>query len=314
MITTKTVKQYFFNLFLILLIFGVNESKAQGLNEKDPKTFKYFKIQANTKDDSVFTKLQEEMHIYEPQCSYKLTVNISDPDPSNHYVYIGYDNIFNRYYWNWLSKSVQQKLLNWSSPNKVNLANQQNLVKDNIVEIYPFVDPKIIQYTKNTLTNNGNSPLEIYDKDDSLITSIQPGYSKQFIMGGQKSIFFKRGNKIKELITFEKTDPEISIIAIGSGGHKASLYKLQNSIGFRVSVKSDYWADLNIQIIGPVIYDDKGNGVYDIVLKYVKDENQFNQIAISSKGPYHVSFIVRLTDKISGSIVSRLGQYTFGKW
>jgi len=98
---------------------------SQEVIEGDPKTYKYFKILANTDDDPVFLDLQKEMSI-DPLCSvYTLVVNISDINPENQYIVFGdeVDATSIRAAWFTISLKTQQKLLNWCGSNKTNLAS-----------------------------------------------------------------------------------------------------------------------------------------------------------------------------------------------
>jgi len=115
----------FFSLLCILFISS--RVMAQEVIEGDPKTYKYFKINANTDDDSVFVKVQDEMAIEPKLSSFTIIANISDPNPDNHYIVFGEetDPTAIRMSWSSLSKGVQTKLLAWSAPNKINLATKK---------------------------------------------------------------------------------------------------------------------------------------------------------------------------------------------
>ncbi|MFA7360894.1 MAG: hypothetical protein WC139_07635 [Candidatus Kapaibacterium sp.] len=104
-----------------------NSAFSQEINESDPRTFKYFKINANADDDSVFVQIQDEMAVEPKLSSYTIIVNVSDPDPNNHYVVIGEETDATKIQMSWLqiTKPVQQKLLNWSATNKINLQQKK---------------------------------------------------------------------------------------------------------------------------------------------------------------------------------------------
>lgn len=125
--TPKTSVYVFFTLLLLMLVSSINNTFAQEVNENDPKTFKYFKINANTDDDSVFVKIQDEMAMDPKLSSFTLIVNVSDADPNNHYVVIGEETDAAKIQMSWsqISKPVRDKLLNWSSSNKQNLAQKK---------------------------------------------------------------------------------------------------------------------------------------------------------------------------------------------
>ena len=124
---SKTSVYAFFTLLVIVLCMNVKNSYSQEVREDDPKTFKYFKINANTDDDSVFVKIQDEMAMDPKLSSFTLIVNVSDADPNNHYIVIGEETDPTKIQvsWNNITKPVQQKLLNWSAPNKINLAQKK---------------------------------------------------------------------------------------------------------------------------------------------------------------------------------------------
>lgn len=115
---------YVFITFLFLsIIVSFNTAFSQEVDENDPRKFKYFKINVNADDDSVFVLIQDEMAVDPRLSSYTLIVNVSDPDPNNHYVVIGEETDATKIQmsWNLISKPVQSKLLNWAGSNKINL-------------------------------------------------------------------------------------------------------------------------------------------------------------------------------------------------
>ncbi len=133
----KTSVYVFFTLLLLILIGSINNSYSQEVREDDPKTFKYFKINSNTDDDSVFVKIQDEMAMDPKLSSFTLIVNVSDADPNNHYVVIGEETDAAKIQMSWsqISKPVRDKLLNWSSTNKINLQQK----KYNYVSVFTDV-------------------------------------------------------------------------------------------------------------------------------------------------------------------------------
>ncbi|MCE1164351.1 MAG: hypothetical protein LWX07_02990 [Bacteroidetes bacterium] len=124
---SKTSVYAFFTLLALVLCFNVKNTYSQEVREDDPKTFKYFKINATADDDSVFVKIQDEMSVDPKLSTFTIVVNVSDADPNNHYVVIGEETDPTKIQvsWNNISKPVQQKLLNWSAPNKINLAQKK---------------------------------------------------------------------------------------------------------------------------------------------------------------------------------------------
>lgn len=124
---SKTSFSVFIPLLFVFFLCSINSVFSQEVNENDPKTFKYFKINANADDDSVFVQIQDEMAVDPKLSSYTIIVNVSDPDPNNHYVVIGEETDATKIQMSWLqiSKPVQQKLLNWSATNKINLQQKK---------------------------------------------------------------------------------------------------------------------------------------------------------------------------------------------
>jgi len=124
---SKTSVKVFISIIVLFLISSINTSFSQEINESDPRTFKYFKINANADDDSVFVQIQDEMAVDPKLSSYTLIVNVSDPDPNNHYVVIGEETDASKIQMSWIliPKSIQQKLLNWAGTNKINLQQKK---------------------------------------------------------------------------------------------------------------------------------------------------------------------------------------------
>lgn len=135
------ISKHSINVFITLLFLSIigsfNTAISQEVDENDPRKFKYFKINVNADDDSVFVQVQDEMAVDPKLSSYTLIVNISDPDPNNHYIVIGEETDATKIQmsWNQISKPVQTKLLNWTGSNKINLM----LKKYNYVSVFTDV-------------------------------------------------------------------------------------------------------------------------------------------------------------------------------
>lgn len=133
-ITTKMKNKTNFSLLVLLamflcsLIIQPQELLAQQEDPNNPRTWKYFRIQARADDDSVFIIAQDDMAIDPKMESYTIVVNISDPNEQNQFVILGdeSDPSAMRFGWSQLSKRVQDGLVNWSNTNKENL-NQKKL-------------------------------------------------------------------------------------------------------------------------------------------------------------------------------------------
>ena len=69
-----------------------------------------------------------------------------------------------------------------------------------------------------------------------------------------------------------------------------------------------------MKITGPVKFEDKGNGVYDIKLFYAGSKGEFESRTANMESPFRATFNVTVRDEIANHTVSRSGQYTFGDW
>ena len=194
------------------------------------------------------------------------------------------------------------------------IEQQQQQVEMEKTDVTPLVVASLIQYTQNSISNRGNVPLEIYGDDGSLIASIPAGGSRSFTMGGQKTVTYKQGGQSKTVSTKENAKPEITFEQLKPGNSDASLRELQSVIGFRIRVKDDFPGQLDVKITGPVVVEDKGNGVFDVKLKYATSKEQFERMTENGSAPYRASFNVSVKDRISGHSIQRQGQYTFGEW
>jgi len=186
---------------------------------------------------------------------------------------------------------------------KQEIQNNENIVLPTV---------PLVQFTKNSLKNNGTGDLQVLG-DGSLISTIAPGQSGTFQVMGQKTITYKQGGQSRNVNTRENSKPEVNIQQFKAGGEDASLRELQSVIGFRISIKDDY-PQYKVTISGPVKFEDKGNGVYDIKLFYAGSKSEFESRTANMSAPFRASFNVTVKDEIAGHTVSRSGQYTFGDW
>jgi hypothetical protein len=108
-------------LAAMLALPGISYSQQE--DPTNPRTWKYFKINARAEDDSIFIKVQDDMNIDPKLESFSLIVNISDPNPMNQYIVLGdeADPSAQRFAWSQISKDVQEGLKNWTGTNKENL-------------------------------------------------------------------------------------------------------------------------------------------------------------------------------------------------
>jgi hypothetical protein len=178
-------------VFLIAVLFmQANTLYAQEEREDDPRTWKYFRINARTTDDSIFYMLQEELVIEPKLESYAVTVNIQDPNTQNQSVIIGDETSPDalRYSFSQLSKSTQDGLINWTGTNKVNLnprkLNYGSVFLDAIKKIKLkelIAPPQKTREIVNT-THYINPYLQIFG-GDALGIPIKRGFGFSFYMG-----------------------------------------------------------------------------------------------------------------------------------
>ena len=188
-------------------------------------------------------------------------------------------------------------------PEQLQTENKENIVLPTV---------QLVQFTKNSIKNNGSIEMQII-ADGSQIASIPPGQTGTFQLMGQKSVTYKQGSQSRTISTKENAKPEVTITSYQAGGEEASLRQLQSVIGFRVSIKDDY-PQYKVTISGPVKFEDKGNGVYDIKLVWASSKSEFDARTANMSAPYRASFTVTVKDEIAGHTVQRQGQYTFGEW
>ncbi len=186
---------------------------------------------------------------------------------------------------------------------KQEIPNNENIVLPTV---------PLVQFTKNSLKNNGSSDLQVLG-DGTLLATIAPGQTGTFQVMGQKTVTYKQGGQSRNVNTRENAKPEVNIQQFKAGSEDASLRELQSIIGFRVTIKDDY-PQYKVTISGPVKFEDKGNGVYDIKLFYAGSKSEFEARTANMSAPFRASFNVTVKDEIAGHTVSRSGQYTFGDW
>lgn len=203
--------------------------------------------------------------------------------------------------------------LKQQKPDEIKKEEQQNLETEKI-DVTPLVAAPLVQFTTNTISNRGNLPLEIYGDDGGMIASIPAGGSKSFTMGGQKTVTYKQGGQSKSVTTKDNVKPEIAFEMLKPGNPDASLRELQSVVGFRVRIKDDFPGQLDVKITGPVKVEDKGGGVFDVILKYAMSKEQFERMTENGSAPFRASFNVSVKDKVAPHSIQRQGQYTFGEW
>lgn len=170
------------------------------------------------------------------------------------------------------------------------------------------------QYTRPKLTNPYNEPLEIYG-DGRLVVTIPSKGSATVSVNGESSFTFKVGDAKDVKSTKEKQAPKIDIQKVGPGGSEASLRSVQNSIGFRVTIVSNYPGDLDVKISGPVSTTQVKSNIFDVTLALLGSESAFDAWSKGKEEPFKTSFSVSVKDKYNPKqSVSQIGVFTFGKW
>lgn len=199
-------------------------------------------------------------------------------------------------------------------------------MKDNAPEVKTeFTPPKtdklatvqgieFTQYTRPKLTNPYNETLEIFG-DGKLVASIPPKGSTTIPVNGESSFTFKVGDAKDTKPTKEKQAPKIDIQKFISDGEDASLRSIQNRVGFRVTIVSNYAGDLNVNISGPVVTKQVSPTQFDITLTLLGSESAFDAWSKGKVEPYKTSFTVSVKDKYNPKhSLTQMGVFTFGKW
>jgi hypothetical protein len=197
---------------------------------------------------------------------------------------------------------------------KEELKKEEKPIEMTEQDIAPLKAVPLVQYTVNQVSNPYNQEMQIIGDDGGVIATVPPSGTRSFTMGGQKSVTYKVGGQSKTASTKENQKPTVNFQPLNSGGPEASLRALQNTVGFRVTIVDDFLGQLDVSFTGPVKVETKGNGVYDVVLKYAASKEQFERMAEGKDSPYRASFTVTVKDKIAGHNITRQGQYTFGEW
>lgn len=189
--------------YIILIItilvntFSILSFQTLLSQETSPRKFKYFKIAANNDDDSVFTKVQEEMQLHTKMSSFILIVNVLDENPSKHYVIIGEeaDAYAVRANFYTLSKITREKLLRWDNQNMVDL----QYLKQHYVNQWSEI--KTRQQREESLKNEIDAySEEISERKRTLNLNPNDSDVIYYIVG----TYFRRGNVCENLEEYEK--------------------------------------------------------------------------------------------------------------
>ncbi|MFZ4589952.1 MAG: hypothetical protein ACOYN6_03080 [Ignavibacteria bacterium] len=161
--------------------------------------------------------------------------------------------------------------------------------------------------------NNNSEPLQIY-ADNSLIQTIPKNSPGTYQLKGQATVKYVCGTSSKSVETLPNQTQKLNFQSVGAGNSEASLKSLQSVVGWRVTIDDDFIDQVDVKITGSVKSKKVGEGVYDIQLALCNSKDQFEKMFDNKDAPYHVSFNVVTTDKISGKVVSQQRTFTFGGW
>jgi len=203
---------------------------------------------------------------------------------------------------------------NFTEPQKVNDENRKEKEPPKTDKLATVQGIEFTQYTRPKVTNPYSEPLEIYG-DGKLIVTIPSKSSATVPVNGESSFTFKVGDAKDTKSTKEKQSPKIDIQKVGPGGPDASLRSVQNAVGFRVTVISNYPGDLDVKIGGPVSVNQVKSNIFDVTLTLLGSENAFKNWSNGKEEPYKSSFTVSVKDKYNPKLnLSQIGVFTFGKW
>ncbi|MEI7484380.1 MAG: hypothetical protein WCK13_06680 [Ignavibacteriota bacterium] len=193
--------------------------------------------------------------------------------------------------------------------NTVKVATDVNKPAD-----FQFEIQKPVQFRVNQVSVNRNSePLYIYG-DGKLLTTVQPNQGGSFILKGESTVVYKCGNAEKQTGTKENVTQTLNFQAFNAGGSEKSLREIQSTVGWRVVVSDDYYDQIDVKITGPVKWEDKGKGTFDVKLMLCGSKDEFERKFGDKDGPYRANFTVTATDKISGKKISQMKEFVFGEW
>jgi hypothetical protein len=161
-------------LVVFVFCFSSAHSQAKKVDENNPKNFQYFRIDASTEDDTIFVIVQKEMGVDPMFTRFRLIVNVTDPDLINHYVIIGEetDPMKVQTSWSSIDPDTRRKILNWSAPNKINLAQRT----------YGFDDPFTDSY-RYVKVSDWFSPAKKYSEIKGRLNYINPYFQ---LFGGER--------------------------------------------------------------------------------------------------------------------------------
>ena len=171
------------------------------------------------------------------------------------------------------------------------------------------------QFTTNSISNPSDEPIEIYGSDGSLLATVPSKGSRNFTLGSQTSLTFKRGGVSKTVATIENAKPKILMQRLVPSGEEVSIRTIQSTVGYRVTIVDDNPGQLDVKFTGPVNVKQSGPLVYDVTLNFLGSKTAFENYADSRDAPYTVTFQVTVKDKIATQhTIIQSGAFQFGEW
>lgn len=223
----------------------------------------YFSILANTKDDTVFSVLQDELGVEPKFDRYSITVNISDPAEENQYVVIGDEDSPEgvHFPWSLLSPETQRKLLEWEGRNKT---------------IHNFKTEYIEKIVYSNDKNGNRLARKVYNTAGDLISSERYSYYNNGKLSGRTkyksngSVIFKESYSYDDAGNITEANSGLQKTEYKYDGYGKMTERIFYS-GGRVTGKDIYTYDLSGNLESITGYD-AANNYYMKVLSYYNDK------------------------------------------
>ncbi len=236
----------------------------------------YFSILANTNDDSLFSRVQEDLEIDPKLESYTITINISDPEEENQYLVIGdeADPSSPRYSWSQLQMSTQRGLLSYQGPNR----KEHTYINKNIANVNYKYDKKGDRLEKSVYnTSNDIIERESYRYDTSGRRTGYARYNENGKLSGNESYSYDEKGNLAETIGLDaggklasrlsyKYDEEGNLadkIWYSAAGEVNSEYKYRYD-GSRLIEETKFRGEKEKESRTDYEYDGKGN-ILDVI-------------------------------------------------
>jgi hypothetical protein len=183
--------------------------------------------------------------------------------------------------------------------------------EQNITQLPISFDYSFLQNTWNEVKNSGNVDLTLSDPNGSTIVVVRPGERKRFDLGSQSKVIAHYGSQRTEIKVHPKLPPEVKIERTTTKMNFSDIYvsELQRINSFKVTIIDPRPDQLKISPSGPVsvtgpIRDNKGNLVYNVMLRLAANQSQFDQWTDrnrrESDGRYKVNFFFIVVDTRTG--------------